>query len=226
MASSNIPRSVTQWITRRYVAGWFGRRIRRDAGEAWRVSMAVYVWFKPCVIPLCLVCNPVQPNATQQPIYNATGFGSGAGGVIFDGVNDLLVNLAASIGTASTMFAVFRDDGSSGGTDGPCCSGVIFFTVRRLFRRNMFCLRRKSCWLSVLDSRQNSFNGIATLPVPSADDDNSVGGFASSPIVTKLDYAGSPANGHMNVAGRLVVATSQYTAEGDRCVHIHAPGSV
>ena len=108
------------------------------------MSMAC-VWVMASVTILCLDCNPVQPNATQQPIYNATSFGSGAGGVIFDGVNDLLINLAASVGTDSTMFAVFRDDGSSGGTDGPCCSGVVFFTVRRIFRMAMFCLRRKSC---------------------------------------------------------------------------------
>lgn len=59
---------------------------------------------------------------------------------------------------------------------------------------------------------QESFNGIATLPVAAADDDGAPA--AESPIVTKLDYAGSPSNGHMNVHGRLVVAASLYTTAG------------
>ena len=63
---------------------------------------------------------------------------------------------------------------------------------------------------------QNSFNGIATLPVVTADDD---AGFASaSPVVTKLDYAGSAANGHMDIKERLVVASSQYSAGGAVCI--------
>jgi hypothetical protein len=64
---------------------------------------------------------------------------------------------------------------------------------------------------------QESFNGISTMPVSAADDDDGVP--ARGPVVTKLDYAGSPTNGHMDVAGRLVVATAQYTPEGVYALH-------
>jgi hypothetical protein len=134
-----------------------------------------------------------QAVAALQPIFNASGLGPGVPSVRFDGVGTFLANANASVGTASTMFAVFRDDGSSGGDD--CCSGVVFFST--------------------------SYNGIATLPQPASavDDDDHHSG-VGTPIVTKLDYAGSPAMGHVNIRGRLVFASSLYTAAGPSSFYV------
>ena len=87
----------------------------------------------------------LQTNSSLQPMFSANAFGSGTAGVVFNGIDALLTNAAASVGSASTMFAVFRDDGSSGGTDGPCCSGVVFFQVRsceRAMKRAKFLMLR------------------------------------------------------------------------------------
>ena len=43
---------------------------------------------------------------------------------------------------------------------------------------------------------------------------NDNGDLSLSPMVTKLDYAGSASNGHMNIAGRLVAAASLYNSAG------------
>jgi len=134
-----------------------------------------------------------QAVAALQPVFNASGFGSGVASVRFDGVGTFLGNPTAAIGNASTLFAVFRDEGSSGGDD--CCSGVVFFSA--------------------------SYNGIATLPQPaSAVDDDDHRAQAGTPIVTKLDFAGSPSNGHVNIRGRLVTAASLYTATGPSAFYV------
>lgn len=51
-------------------------------------------------------------------------------------------------------------------------------------------------------------------------DDDDASGSKATPIVTKLDYAGSPANGHTDIIGRLVVAASMYTTEGANARHV------
>jgi hypothetical protein len=50
--------------------------------------------------------------------------------------------------------------------------------------------------------------------VATADDDTTIDHSTAAHIVTKLDYDGSAANGHTNIAGRLVVATSLYSVSG------------
>jgi hypothetical protein len=67
---------------------------------------------------------------SHQPAYDSSAFGAGVAGVVFDGISSYMKNVTAALGPDSTMFAVFRDDGSSGGIDGPCCSGVVFYDVR------------------------------------------------------------------------------------------------
>ena len=58
-------------------------------------------------------------------------------------------------------------------------------------------------------------NGISTLTAPGATDDDDGGNIApGAAVVTTLDFAGSPAYGHANIRGRVVVAGSVYTASG------------
>lgn len=133
------------------------------------------------------VSNVSQINPSQRPIFHTNGLGPSQPALEFDGSTTFLANNISSIGTESTMFAVFQDNGSSGGS-GSCCSGIVFFT--------------------------DSFNGIATLPAQSNTDDDDHHAEPGTPIVTKLDYAGSPANGHLNIRGRIVAAMSQYTSSG------------
>ena len=60
-----------------------------------------------------------------------------------------------------------------------------------------------------------SFNGISTLTAPDATDDDDGGNVAAgAPIVTTLDFVGSPAYGHANIRGRAIVAASVYTESG------------
>ena len=124
-----------------------------------------------------------QPDLSLQPVYLADGLGAGAPAVRFDGVSSFLASASPHVGAASTMLAVFRDDGSTS----DCCSGVLFFNA--------------SC------------NGISTLAAGGAVDDDDGGRVAGGPpIVTTLDYAGSAAYGHANIRGRAVVAASVYAA--------------
>lgn len=105
--------------------------LHRQAGE-WMVwGLNRYDLCSPCAL---------QINATLQPKFAANAFGSSVGGVVFDGLQTLLTNADAAVGTSSTMFAVFRDDGSSGGSTGACCSGVVFFTVGFILRAARFQL--------------------------------------------------------------------------------------
>ena len=140
-----------------------------------------------------------QAVAALQPTFLSGGLGSGQSAVRFDGAATFLASAAPSVGTSSTMMAVMRDDGS----ETNCCSGVLYFNT--------------SC------------NGISTLTAPGAADDDDGGNVASgAPIVTTLDFAGSPAYGHANIRGRAVVASSVYTAAGpsyslvDNCVQYTA----
>ena len=73
----------------------------------------------------------------MQPVFELNALGTGVAGVVFDGVGTFLSNSLASVGTASTMFAVFRDSGSSGGSTGPCCSGVVFYEVSEMMLKSM-----------------------------------------------------------------------------------------
>ena len=126
-----------------------------------------------------------QATPALQPRFASAGLGAGTPAVRFDGEATFLASAAPNIGAESTMLAVIRDDGSTTG----CCSGVLFFNT--------------SC------------NGISTLTASGETDDDDGGNVAAgAPIVTTLDYAGSPAYGHANIRGRVVVAGSVYTAAG------------
>ena len=125
-----------------------------------------------------------QADPALQPIFHSEGLGAGSPSLLFDGDSTYLSSSAPSIGVASTMFAVLRDDGST--TD--CCSGVLFFN--------------ESC------------NGIGTLTAHGAADDDDGAAGKGSPIVTILDFEGSPAYGHSNIRGRAIVAASVYAADG------------
>jgi hypothetical protein len=67
----------------------------------------------------------LQANLTLQPRFLSSGLGNGTPGLQFDGAKTFLANSSAVITNASTMFAVFRDDGSTC----DCCSGVLFYEV-------------------------------------------------------------------------------------------------
>jgi hypothetical protein len=139
----------------------------------------------------------LQPSPQLQPLFLASGMGPGAPGLAFDGINDLLANAVSGNSADSTMFAVFRDGGSSGGTPYACCSGVLSFN--------------------------GSFNGIVVLAAPGgAADDDVLGGAVAPPgatttrTVAKLDYpgAGLPSTGHADIFNRTVLAMALYRGAG------------
>lgn len=126
-----------------------------------------------------------QANATLQPSFIVDGLGSlGEPGIRFDGEKTFLYSSLPTVTSDSTMFAVFKDEG----TTCDCCSGVLFFT--------------------------SSFNGISTLPAKSAVDDDDGHDGEGVPIVTTLDYPGSAAYGHTNIRNKVVVAAAVYTSSG------------
>lgn len=127
-----------------------------------------------------------QSNSTLQPHFIVDALGSvNEPGIRFDGEKTFLYSSIPTSTSDSTMFAVFKDEG----TTCDCCSGVLFFT--------------------------SSFNGISTLTAQSAvDDDDQHGGGGGTPIVTTLDYPGSAAYGHTNIRNRIVVASAMYTTAG------------
>ena len=127
-----------------------------------------------------------QASAALRPTFLADAFGAGVPGVLFDGATTFLENsdLATSRSDFS-VYAVFRDDGSSGGNT-PCCSGVVFL--------------------------RESFNGIATVPSSSSADDDD-GGAGGAAVVAFLDGPGEDNEGHTNVRGRFVVAQAIYQAD-------------
>jgi hypothetical protein len=144
----------------------------------------------------------IQNESLKQPLFISDGLGNeNEPGIRFDGETTFLESTIPYVGSESTMFAVFKDEG----TTCDCCSGVLFFT--------------------------NSFNGISTLPAKGAvdDDDNNHG--QDSPIVTTLDFPGSAAYGHTNIRNKVVVASSVYTSTGpstsfvDNCLQYSSPVS-
>jgi hypothetical protein len=141
-----------------------------------------------------------QSNATLQPSFIVDGLGSlSEPGIRFDGEKSFLYSSLPTVTSDSTMFAVFKDEG----TTCDCCSGVLFFT--------------------------SSFNGISTLPAKSAVDDDDGHDGEGSPIVTTLDYPGSAAYGHTNIRNKVVVAAAMYTSSGpstsyvDGCQQFQSP---
>ena len=112
----------------------------------------------------------------MQPLLVADAFGPSAPGIRFDGSTTYLVNesIATLAAAAQTVFAVFRDTGSTGGNPGyVCCSGVVFLGG-------------------------GSGAGLSTIPPangPPTDDDGQ--GSGPSPVVAMLDYAGSSLTGTM-----------------------------
>ena len=134
----------------------------------------------------------IQSNVSAQPKLLHSGLGSaGDASVLFDGAYHYLYSDTPSVGLTSSIFVILRDDGSSGGSGG-CCSGVIVFGPT---------------------AANGSCNGISTLPsMKETDDDDDAPSTRGHPIVTKLDYAGSDANGHYNILGRPVIAASIYAA--------------
>jgi hypothetical protein len=126
-----------------------------------------------------------QATPSLQPLFVADGLAPGEPGVRFDGASTFLANPSVPLTSTSTLLAVFRDEGSTGGS-GSCCSGIIFF--------------------------QGAFNGLATRATSQADDDDSGG--SQSPVIMTLDYAGSATYGHTNVHGRTVFTSTTYTAGG------------
>lgn len=115
-----------------------------------------------------------QAAVPKQPLFLSDGLGAGVPAVLFDGAAAFLENgdLATHRGDYSVM-AVFRDDGSSGGTGAPCCSGVVIL--------------------------RGSFNGISTVPAADYvdDDGNNAQG---DPVVAFLDGPGTNFAGHCKSA--------------------------
>lgn len=117
-----------------------------------------------------------QDTPSMQPLFFADAFGPGAPAIRFDGVSSYLANLstAALPAAAQTLFAVFRDAGSTGGNPGyVCCSGVLFLGG-------------------------GSGSGLSTVPPangPPTDDDGQ--GDGGSPVVAMLDFEGSSLTGEM-----------------------------
>ena len=132
-----------------------------------------------------------QPTPALRPVYLADAFGAGAAGVAFDGASTFLEGpTALDAGRGATIFAVARDDGSSGGTSA-CCSGIVYF--------------------------KGSCAGISTVPAEAgADDDGSGAAAPGTPMVAMLDWAGSNTLGHTNLRGRPAVLTTVYSGAGGR----------
>jgi hypothetical protein len=129
-----------------------------------------------------------QATAALQPHFVTDALGPGLPGVKFDGISSFLSNSKLNV-TDSTIMAVFRDDGSSGGSNGsPCCSGIVFL--------------------------QGSFRGLSTVPAGGQADDDDNHAAAGAPIVTMLDWAGSNTLGTLNVRGRIVTAAAEYSSSG------------
>ena len=134
-----------------------------------------------------------QPAPALRPTFLADAFGAGAAGVAFDGARTFLEGPAAlDAGRGATIFAVARDDGSSGGSATACCSGIVFF--------------------------KGSCAGVSTVPASAgaADDDGSGAAAPGAPIVAMLDWAGSDTLGHTNLRGRPAVLTTVYGGAGAR----------
>lgn len=66
--------------------------------------------------------DATQAAAGAQPRFAAHGAAAGRPAVVFDGMATFLANAALPLPAASTIFAVFRD----GGTSNVCCTGVFF----------------------------------------------------------------------------------------------------
>jgi hypothetical protein len=145
-----------------------------------------------------------QAAAPNQPLFLSDGLGAGVPAVLFDGSTSFLENgdLATHRGDYSVV-AVFRDDGSSGGSGAPCCSGVVFL--------------------------RGSFNGISTVPAEANVDDDGQNA-EGDPIVAFLDGPGTDFAGHSNIRGRAVVVHASYQQAGaalyvDDCLQVQAPHS-
>jgi hypothetical protein len=132
-------------------------------------------------------CDVGQAGAGRAPRYAADGLGPGAAAVVFDGASSFLANASASLPAQATLFAVFRDDGSSGGSANatPCCSGVVSWGGGR-------------------------WPGISTVPAAAGADDDLAGGGAAAQILVLLDFDGSHLLSHGNVAGRVVAVAAVY----------------
>jgi hypothetical protein len=129
----------------------------------------------------------VQQDAARMPVFLSDGIAPGEPGVLFDGIQTFLASPNVAVGNESTMMAVFRDEGSTGG-DNPCCSGLLFF--------------------------EGAFQGLSTRSATGPADDDDGNEAPGEPVVMTLDYAGSATYGRLNVRGRTVVTSSTYTAAG------------
>lgn len=117
--------------------------------------------------------------------------GPGQSGIKFDGIGSFLESSNFVLPATSTMFVVFRDDGSTGGATGyVCCSGVVYSkggdngisTTRPLG--------------DIYSERHDSSETDPAVDAPS--------------VVVMLDYAGSSTQGQTNVFGRVVAVSASY----------------
>jgi hypothetical protein len=139
-----------------------------------------------------------QATPSLQPTFLLHGGMGGAPTVRFDGVGAFLENISVAIPAQKTIFAVFRDVGSTS----DCCSGIVHIN--------------------------GANNGMGTVRVAGAgagtvaasDDDDSV----STPrIALMIDWAGSCDQGAQNVFNQTLVASVTYSGSASMS---HAGGCV
>jgi hypothetical protein len=136
-----------------------------------------------------------QANATRAPTLRHDALGPGAPGVVFSEARRTVLAAARGVplGANASVFAVFRDDGSSGGGaagEPPCCSGVVSFG--------------------------DSWAGIATVPAApgEATDDDGFGPSAGARSVAMADYDGSALHARVSLRGRVVAVGVVYDGGG------------
>ena len=133
--------------------------------------------------------NDVVQSAAWAPLLFADGLGAGAAAVVFDGTASFLASRSATLPQQATLFAVIRDDGSTGGSANmtPCCSGIL-------------------SWGG------GGWPGLSTVPAQAGltADDDLAGGGGGAVMLAMLDYGGSHTLSHGDVSGRVVALAAVY----------------